>query len=109
MTATSHKVFVRALLCCAALVSCCQASDNGLVRTPPLGWMSWMYYTTDITEEIIKGVADELVSGGYKDAGYRSVCACPCVRWCQHHRVCACMIRVRVVAAWLSSPTPYSV
>ena len=45
------------------------AMDNGLVRTPPLGWMSWMYYTTDVSEEIIKGVADELVEGGYKDAG----------------------------------------
>lgn len=40
--------------------------DNGLVRKPPLGWMSWMYYTTDITESIIKGVADELVNGGYR-------------------------------------------
>lgn len=36
--------------------------------------MSWMYYTTDVNEEIIKGVADELVAGGYKDAGYNYVC-----------------------------------
>ena len=37
------------------------AMDNGLVRTPPLGWMSWMYYETDVSEAIIKGVADEMV------------------------------------------------
>ena len=45
--------------------------NNGIARTPPLGWMSWMYYTTDINEGIIKGVADELVRGGYRDAGER--------------------------------------
>ncbi len=55
------------------LPSACTALDNGLVRTPPMGWMSWMYYTTDITEDIIKGVADELVSGGYAAAGYNYV------------------------------------
>lgn len=49
------------------------ALDNGVARTPPLGWMSWMYYTTDITESIVRGVADELVAGGYRDAGYRYV------------------------------------
>ena len=32
-----------------------------------------MYYTTDISEAIIKGVADELVSGGYLAAGYNYV------------------------------------
>ena len=48
----------------AVCVVVVEGSDNGLVRTPPLGWMSWMYYTTDVTEEIIKGVADEMVAGG---------------------------------------------
>ena len=28
--------------------SCVTAMNNGLVLKPPLGWMSWMYYTTDI-------------------------------------------------------------
>jgi alpha-N-acetylgalactosaminidase len=51
-----------------------EAMDNGLVRKPPLGWMSWMYYTTDVSEAVIKGVADELVKGGYRDAGYKYVC-----------------------------------
>jgi alpha-N-acetylgalactosaminidase len=57
----------------AALARPARALDNGLVRTPPLGWMSWMYYTTDINEDIIKGVADEMVAGGYAAAGYRYV------------------------------------
>jgi alpha-N-acetylgalactosaminidase len=57
----------------AALARPARAMDNGLVRTPPLGWMSWMYYTEDINEDIIKGVADEMVAGGYAAAGYRYV------------------------------------
>jgi hypothetical protein len=32
------------------------------------------YYTTDVSEAIIKGVADEMVKGGYRDAGYKYVC-----------------------------------
>ena len=57
----------------AALLGAAAALDNGVVRTPPLGWMSWMYYTTEINENIIKGGADELVAGGYRDAGYNYV------------------------------------
>ena len=35
--------------------------------------MSWMYFTTDVTEAVIKGVADELVNSGYAAAGYTYV------------------------------------
>jgi hypothetical protein len=50
------------------------AMNNGVARTPPMGWMSWMYYTTDINEVIIKGIVDEMVSGGYRDAGFNFLC-----------------------------------
>ena len=50
------------------------ALNNGLARTPPMGWMSWMYYTTSVNETIIKFVADEMASGGYVAAGYEYVC-----------------------------------
>ena len=59
----------RQLLALAAAV-CARALDNGVVRTPPMGWMSWMYYTDHVSEAIVKGVADELVAGGYAAAGY---------------------------------------
>jgi hypothetical protein len=32
-----------------------------MLRHPPLGWMSWMYYTTAINEQIVRDVADEFV------------------------------------------------
>jgi alpha-galactosidase len=62
---------MRVVALSAVLLCCAHALDNGLARTPPQGWMSWMYYTTEISESIIKGVADELVVGGYRDAGYK--------------------------------------
>ena len=46
------------------------ASDNGLARTPPMGWNSWNKFHYDINETIIKKVADSFVSKGLKDAGY---------------------------------------
>lgn len=47
--------------------------DNGLARVPPLGWMSWMYWTTDTNETIIRSVVDTLVSEGYAAAGWQYV------------------------------------
>jgi len=48
--------------------------NNGIGRTPLRGWMSWMYYTEDINEQIVRNVVDEMVNAGYRDAGYQYVC-----------------------------------
>lgn len=41
-----------------------------LARTPPMGWNSWCRYGTNITEELVKSVADAMVESGMRDAGY---------------------------------------
>jgi len=46
------------------------ALDNGLCKTPPMGWNSWNCFGPNIDETKIKGVADALVSTGLRDAGY---------------------------------------
>jgi alpha-galactosidase len=46
------------------------ALENGLARTPPMGWNSWNIFGGSIDETKIKGIADALVSSGMKDAGY---------------------------------------
>jgi hypothetical protein len=57
------------------------AKHDGLALTPPLGWLSWQRYRCSIwcndstsancfNEKLIKDTADEMVKGGYKDAGY---------------------------------------
>lgn len=43
---------------------------DGLAMTPPMGWNSWNTFSTDISEDLVKGIADAFVKYGYKDAGY---------------------------------------
>ncbi len=46
------------------------AWDNGLAKTPPMGWNSWNVFHGNINEKQIKEIADAMVSTGMKDAGY---------------------------------------
>jgi alpha-galactosidase len=63
--------FVIALVIAAALPAL--ALDNGLARTPPMGWNSWNKFGCNVSESLIRGVADEMVNTGMKDAGYQYV------------------------------------
>ena len=47
--------------------------DNGLARTPPMGFNTWNKFACNVSEDLIRGVADALVSSGMRDAGYRYV------------------------------------
>lgn len=54
--------------------------DNGLAKTPPMGWMSWQrfrclidckkYPDDCISEKLFMQIADRLAEDGYRDAGY---------------------------------------
>jgi alpha-galactosidase len=46
------------------------ALDNGVARTPPMGWNSWNKFQCNVDENLIKQTADALVSTGLRDAGY---------------------------------------
>ena len=50
-----------------------QALDNGLARTPPMGWNSWNKFACNVSEDLIKQAADAMVSSGMQDAGYQYV------------------------------------
>ncbi|GLV43492.1 uncharacterized protein CBL_04034 [Carabus blaptoides fortunei] len=59
------------------------ALDNGLARTPPMGWLSWerfrcitdcdLYPNECINEQLFKDMADVMASEGYLEAGYEYV------------------------------------
>ena len=49
------------------------ASDNGLALTPPMGWNSWNKCGCNVSEDLIKSMADSMVASGMKDAGYQYV------------------------------------
>ncbi len=44
--------------------------DNGLVRTPPMGWNSWNKFAGRVTDADVRGMADAMVSSGMARAGY---------------------------------------
>ncbi|WP_321474801.1 glycoside hydrolase family 27 protein [uncultured Paludibaculum sp.] len=43
---------------------------NGLAKTPPMGWNSWNKFHANISDKLIREVADALASSGLRDAGY---------------------------------------
>ena len=48
--------------------------DNGVARTPPMGWNSWNKFACKgINEAVIRASADAIASNGMKDAGYQYV------------------------------------
>jgi len=68
--------------------------DNGLARTPPMGWMPWERFrcNTDchndpefcISERLFRAQADMMVVGGYLSAGYQFLILDDC--WLNHTR-----------------------
>ena len=46
------------------------AVNNGVGRTPPLGWNSWSKFQCDIDEDLIKATADKIVELGLDLVGY---------------------------------------
>jgi len=60
-----------------------QCLDNGLARTPPMGWLAWERFQCNvrcdinphncIREELFMEMADRLVKDGYRDVGYKYI------------------------------------
>lgn len=44
--------------------------NNGLAKTPPMGWSSWNQFGVEINEKLIIETIDAMVSNGMRDAGY---------------------------------------
>lgn len=49
------------------------ALDNGLARTPPMGWNSWHHFGCNVSEALVRETADALVATGLRQAGYEYV------------------------------------
>jgi alpha-galactosidase len=60
------------------------ALDNGLARTPPMGWNDWNAFGCNVTEQLVEQTADYLVSSGLKNDGYAYVDIDDC--WMTHDR-----------------------
>src|SRR5438094_1702199 len=47
-----------------------RVADNGLARTPPMGWNSWNKFASRIDDVTVRSIADAMASNGMKAAGY---------------------------------------
>ncbi len=66
---------VRSLLFASSLLAIphLRALDNGLARTPPMGWNTWNKFACNVSEKLVKEAANAIVSSGMKGAGYKYV------------------------------------
>jgi alpha-galactosidase len=54
------------------------ALDNGVARTPPMGWNTWNTFGCNINETLIRQMADAIVANGMRDLGYKYVVVDDC-------------------------------
>ena len=54
-------------------VSAMAQKFDQLAKTPPMGWNSWNKFGCNVSEKLIMGMADAMVSSGMKDAGYEYI------------------------------------
>jgi alpha-galactosidase len=47
--------------------------DNGLARTPPMGWNSWNKFAGRVDDQSVRGMADAMAANGMKEAGYQYI------------------------------------
>ncbi|HEX7895826.1 MAG TPA: glycoside hydrolase family 27 protein [Terriglobales bacterium] len=47
--------------------------SKGLALTPPMGWNTWNKFGCNVSDELVRGAADAMVSSGMKDAGYQYI------------------------------------
>jgi alpha-galactosidase len=47
---------------------------NILAPTPPMGWMSWNQFGPEVSDPLLREMADTMVATGMKAAGYEYIC-----------------------------------
>jgi alpha-galactosidase len=71
-----RKLFLLILLI-SSLSAAALAQDNAvsksLALTPPMGWNSWNKFGCNVSDELVRGMADTIVKSGMKDAGYQYI------------------------------------
>ena len=53
--------------------TCSLALDNGVGRTPPMGWNSWNHFHCSVSSDLLKATTDDFVALGLTAAGYQYI------------------------------------
>lgn len=64
------SILALAAVACAFVGQAKANPADSLALTPPMGWNSWNLFEDRVSEDLIKGVADQLASNGMREAGY---------------------------------------
>ena len=67
----SFSPFLVAFLATGAVAQ--DQPSKGLALTPPMGWNTWNKFGCNVSEDLVKGAADAMVSSGMKEAGYQYI------------------------------------
>lgn len=74
---TSERVFITIAVVLLLVSGLLAQENNGLSRNlalaPPMGWNSWNKFACNVSEDMIRSMADAVVKSGMKDAGYEYV------------------------------------
>lgn len=73
MRKTSSLIFIYLLCCTIVFAQTGSPTSPTLAAVPPMGWNSWNKFGCDVSEKLIKDMADGIVKSGMRDAGYEYV------------------------------------
>ena len=59
------------ILCCIFLKL--NLKSQTLALTPPMGWNSWNLFEFEVSDSLLREIAEAMVSSGMKDAGYQYI------------------------------------
>lgn len=65
------RIIILLILCLP--VSVTAKKFKGLAPTPPMGWNSWNTFGVNIDENLVKEMAEALISSGMQEAGYKYI------------------------------------
>jgi alpha-galactosidase len=67
-----RKQLIIIILCLSVLTAWSQKFEE-LAQTPPMGWNSWNKFGCNVSDKLIREMADAMASSGMRDAGYQYV------------------------------------
>lgn len=67
-----RKFFI--VFICFSFVGICSSQETqGIALTPPMGWNSWNLVESNVSETIIREIADSMAENGMREAGYQYI------------------------------------
>jgi len=67
------KNFFIAVFCSVLSIFVAAQNKDNIALTPPMGWNSWNLVEANVSETIIREIADSMAANGMRDAGYQYI------------------------------------